>query len=191
MKEVKKEKVAATMEETARAFLLNAELTEKEIAALEKIGYFTAPASIRHHLNCAGGLVEHSINVTRKMLGLKVFENAASNYRVGMLHDLVKCYCYREKKGGGGYVWRDTGYPGHGVASVMIAADLGIMLTPSERAAITWHMGVFGMDEDELKEYQAATLRYPRPIILTHAADHLASVFESLNAFANEETFDE
>ena len=167
------------IEDTARAYLLNAGLPQKLIAALEGIGYFKAPASMRHHLNRPGGLIEHSINVTNNTLGLGVFKERMSAFRFGMLHDLVKCYCYAPAKSGNGYVFVQPPYPGHGVCSALIASDLGIFLTPEERAAIIWHMGAFGLDDDELKEYHAALKRFPRQLILSHAADHLASAFEN------------
>ena len=157
-------------------YLHNAALSDRMIGRLRDLGYFAAPASKGHHLAIEGGLVEHSINVVDRLLELGVFRNEESAYRVGMLHDLVKCKCY--EKDGDGYKYVQPPYPGHGVASVMIAAELGISLTPEETAAITWHMGAFGLGERELKEYHAAIRRFPRAIILTHAADHLASAME-------------
>lgn len=169
-----------TIEETARAFLINAELSDWHIRRLSDLGYFSAPASMRHHLNRPGGLAEHSVNVTRRMLALSAFSEKKSCYRVGMLHDLVKCVCYRgrEKDGKMTYSFVQSPWPGHGVASALIADNLDIFLMPEERAAIVWHMGAFGLDEDGLKEYHAACRAFSRAVILTHAADHLASVFE-------------
>ena len=157
-------------------YLFNAALTDRIVGRLRDLGYFAAPASKGHHLAIEGGLVEHSINVVDRLLEFGAFRYEESAYRVGMLHDLVKCKCY--EKDGDGYKYVQPPYPGHGVASVMIAAELGISLTPEETAAITWHMGAFGLGERELKEYHAAIRRFPRAIILTHAADHLASAME-------------
>ena len=177
-------KLDTKLESTARAYLVNAKLTSKQIKKLEEMGYFTAPAAMRHHLNRPQGLIEHSINVTNKILGLKVFENRASAFRVGMLHDVVKCLCYygHEKKDGTGWTYSYTQppYPGHGVASALILADLGIDLTPEERAAVVWHMGVYKLDEDQLEEYRAAKTRFPRAVLLTHVADDLSSVYETI-----------
>ena len=39
-------------------------------------------------------------------------------------------------------------------------------------------MGAFGLSEKELKEYRASIKRYPEIILLTHAADHIASIKE-------------
>ena len=49
---------------------------------------------------------------------------------------------------------------------------------PNPHAAIVWHMGVFGLDERQMAEYKAAIKQWPVEIIMTHAADHLASVLE-------------
>ena len=92
-----------------------------------------------------------------------------------MYHDLVKCLCYKSV-GDGKYEYVQPPYPGHGAASAMIAADIGIQLDPAERAAIVWHMGAFGLNDDrQMEEYKAALRKWPIPIIFTHASDHLAS----------------
>ena len=158
-------------------YLQAAGLSANVIERLREIGYFEAPASKGHHLAHEGGLAKHSVNVVDRMLELGAFENGESAYRVGMLHDLVKCKCYR-RVFCSGYEYVQPPYPGHGVASVMIAHELGVSLTPEETVAITWHMGSFRLNERELKEYHAAVRRFPRAIILTHAADHLASALE-------------
>ena len=151
----------------------------KLLAKLRAIGYFEAPASKGHHLAVPGGLFAHSKNVAKLMAKLlHACSNEASSYRVGLLHDLVKCYCYKQV-GNDRYEYVQPPYPGHGVASVMIAHELGFDLTPEETAAIAWHIGAFGLDDRRLKEYDAACRRFPREVILTHAADHLASKLES------------
>ena len=167
--------------DVALRFLEKAGVTDVQLDGLKKIGYFTAPASRSHHLAMNGGLVEHSINVTRNLIDLRVFPNPELNpstYRVGMFHDLVKCFNYAADGADGRYRFVPAPYPGHGMASFMIAHELGIELSPVEAACIVWHMGAFGLDEDALKQYSAAVRVHPSPIILTHAADHLASVYE-------------
>jgi len=143
---------------------------------LKRIGFFEAPASKGHHLAVAGGLAEHSVHVADNLLATKAVPPVAA-YRIGMYHDLVKCLCYKAV-GGEKYEYTQPPYPGHGVASAMIAADIGIRLEPFERAAIVWHMGAFGLDDRQMKEYKAALRKWPVPIIFTHAADHLASILE-------------
>ena len=173
-----------TAKNAAVDYLLSAGLTTQAISRLREKGYFEAPASSKRHLAHEGGLCEHSINVVDRLLELGVFREDITAVRVGILHDLVKMYNYKVVKSQYGRVInisRDAApYPGHGAASVQIANELGISLTPEEAAAITWHMGAFGMDVngDTIKSYKAAVKRFPRAVILTHAADFLASIEE-------------
>jgi len=162
------------------------------INALANIGYFTAPASKGHHLSKEGGLVEHSINVKSHLVNMTValgvkWSRPESPSLVGMLHDLVKCKCYRLRADGSGYDYVQPEYPGHGVASVMIASvELGISLFPDEAAAITWHMGAFGLAGRELAEFDAALDRWPRQIIAAHTADWYAARVVELGNWAAE-----
>ena len=58
----------------------------------------------------------------------------------------------------------------------MIAVELGICLFPDEIAAITYHMGTFGIGKEYTeKEFDAAMKRYAPQIIATHSADWYAS----------------
>ena len=169
-------------QETINECLTLTKQSASTFEALKEIGYFDAPASKGHHLAVAGGLVEHSIHVTR-ILRATMTMPEVSAYRVGMYHDLVKCLCYKAV-GDGKYEYTQPPYPGHGIASAMIAADIGIELDPLERAAIVWHMGVFGLDERQMAEYKSALRKWPAPIIFTHAADHLASILEEAESEA-------
>lgn len=148
---------------------------------LKRMGYFHAPASKGHHLAVKGGLVRHSLNVTKRLvrlsdaIGVKWSRNE-SPYLVGMFHDLVKCRCYRLNDDGQTYSYIQPKWPGHGVASVMIATvELGIQLNPDEAAAIIHHMGAFGLSGCALDEFDAALDAFPGPIIATHTADWSAS----------------
>ena len=170
------------------ANLRMAGLGDGVLARLVGDGYLDAPASNGHHLDVPGGLALHSLKVTDTLVDLGdalgvAWPRAESPYLVGMLHDLVKMYNYEVEKIDGSIInirRVAAPYPGHGAASVQIAGELGIELTPEETSAITWHMGAFGMDVngDTMKSYKAAVKRFPRAIILTHAADFLASVQE-------------
>ena len=87
-------------------YLTNAGLSEEQIQKLRDVGYFEAPAAKKHHLAEPGGLALHSTNVTYWLLKLsetmKVkWPRPESPYLVGMLHDLVKCFCYRPITGAG------------------------------------------------------------------------------------------
>ena len=148
---------------------------------LKRMGYFTAPASKGHHLAVKGGLAQHSINVTTRLvrlsnaIGVK-WSRDESPYLVGMFHDLVKCQCYRINADGRTYSYVQPKWPGHGVASVMIATvELGIQLNPDEAAAIIHHMGAFGLTGRALDEFDAALDAFPGQIIATHTADWAAS----------------
>lgn len=146
---------------------------------LVKPGYLSAPASKGHHLASEGGLVTHSVNVTKRLLDLTEklgvrWPRPESPYIVGMYHDLVKCVCYA--KDGDGYKYVQPPYPGHGACSVAIATELGIKLVAAEIIAITYHMGMFGVGREYTdKEFNAALDRYAPLVISTHTADWWAA----------------
>ena len=151
-------------------------------SALQRIGYYDAPASKGHHLAEHGGLLVHSVNVTQRLVNLSVawhvdWPRMESPYIVGMLHDLVKCRCYRAIDGAElPWAYVQPEYPGHGACSVAIAAELGIRLVREEIAAITFHMGTFGIGKEYTeKEFYAAMDVFASPIVATHAADWFAA----------------
>ena len=162
-----------------------ARLSSGAMDKLKAIGYYDAPASKGHHLAVKGGLVRHSLNVTRRLVDLTDtmdvdWSRDESPYIVGMLHDLVKCQCYRLTLDGETYRYVQPKWPGHGVASVMIATtELGIQLNPDEAAAIIYHMGAFGLVGRALEEFDAALKVFAGPIIATHTADWSAARDES------------
>lgn len=180
----------------AHELLAKAGICDADIERLEnEFGYFTAPASAKHHLNVRGGLVRHSINVTERLLELTEklgieWPRAESPYLVGMLHDLVKTKSYEIKNGGyspkptmwGGcevegeeHKTVPTTWGGHGSASVIMATvEFGIRLLPAEAAAIRWHMGAFDILGDA-KNFDRALKEFPEIIIATHTADMLAA----------------
>lgn len=168
----------------ARRYLFLAGLDDHSVACLRALGYFKMPASAGHHLAVQGGLVEHSVNVTRRLvqltetLGVR-WSRAESPYLVGMLHDLVKCRCYQADVGSGGAVtYRHVQpvMPGHGVCSVMTAAECGIRLMPDETAAIVYHMGAFGVGREySIEELSKGTEVYAPQIVATCSADWFAA----------------
>lgn len=161
---------------------------------LEAIGYYEAPASKGHHLAEKGGLARHSLNVTNRLIKLSDamaigWSRDESPYLVGMLHDLVKCQCYRLNSDGETYRYVQPKWPGHGVASVMIAmTELGIFLNPDEAAAIIHHMGAFGLSGRALDEFDAALDAFPGPIIATHTADWSAARLDESGSWAGSDT---
>lgn len=162
-------------------YISKANVTAEEYDRLLELGYFYAPASKEHHLAVPGGLARHSVNVTSRLVALSremgvVWSRHESLYLVGLLHDLVKCQCYRLNTDGQTYSYVQPKWPGHGVASVMIATvELGIPLNPDEAAAIIHHMGAFGLSGRALDEFDAALDAFPGPIIATHTADWSAA----------------
>lgn len=179
------------METKMVEYMMSAGLTERDIEKLNGIGYFSQPASKGHHLAHKGGLVTHSVNVTRRLVGLTEalgvkWPRKESPYLVGMLHDLVKCRCYRllskpigrTKNEDEPVKWEyvQPDYPGHGAASAAIAAELGIQLLRDEIAAITFHMGVFTIGKEYTQEeFDAAVKAHGAQIIATHCADWYAA----------------
>lgn len=184
-------KMHKVIEREAMKLLERCRFIEPIFHSLCKIGYFTVPASTKHHLSCRSGLAAHSINVTQNLLSISNAMNidwprVESPYIVGMLHDLVKCYCYDWIDGG--WKYDQPYYPGHGIASVMIANKIGIALLKKEIMAITYHMGTFNIGKEYTKEEFDAALKSDcgRCILATHYADWAASnkepqTFEEVN----------
>lgn len=149
---------------------------------LSDIGYFNAPASRGHHMAKRGGLLRHSVNVTRRLVALTdafgvFWPRRESPYLVGMLHDLVKCRCYRAVEGAGpAWEYVQPEYHGHGACSVAIASEMGIQLMREEIAAIMFHMGPWGVDKEYSDgEFRAAMRVFAPQIIAAHTADWYAA----------------
>lgn len=180
------------IEQNAIDIMRAAGIGDGVIEKLAGIGYFMAPASAKHHLAYRGGLLDHSMNVTKLLLKVTgtfgvSWERADGPIYVGMLHDLVKCKCYRERAysggaipvGRGGYEYVDPGYPGHGQASVIIARELGVELKRDEIAAIRWHMGLFDMSGPaDRRDFEVALAEHGPQVLATHFADWFAAVTE-------------
>ena len=138
---------------------------DKLLAWLEEAGFFTAPASAKHHGAYTGGLVEHSNNVYSRLVQLATAEDERqgrrrfSEYTVGtiavaaLLHDVCKVDTYKvekksQKQKDGS--WKEVevyGYTnslplGHGEKSI-IQIMRYMQLTEEEMMAIRWHMGAF------------------------------------------------
>lgn len=168
----------------AMDLLKKAGLTRNQVKSLDLMNYFDNPASKGHHLRFLGGLARHSINVTKRLVGLSKtlgvkWPRKESPYLVGMLHDLVKCKCYRLKDfDTNGPIWEYVQpiYPGHGACSVALAAELGIQLKTEEMAAITYHMGVYGVGKEYTdKEFDSALNSQGSFILATVSADWYAA----------------
>lgn len=166
---------------------------------LRTYGFFAAPASTKYHGNYEGGLIEHSIAVTKFLVQLTkdnhlTWKNPRSPYVVGMFHDLCKIdqyipqYELREElkpaplnnpksttfvKTLCGYEYNpDTLLKGHGEKSVMLLSQF-YSLTEEEICCIRYHMGAF-TPKEEWNDYTGAIHAYPN-VLWTHHADMLAS----------------
>ena len=173
---------------------------ESVIAELEGLGFFSAPASSRFHLNCGGGLVEHSMNVCNVALGVREIMIARdpsladrlpidSIIIAALLHDTCKADIYRsaikkQKNKLGiwipvqGYDVEYSNFPlGHGEKSVIVLLRAGLQLTDDEIMAIRWHMHAWDLpfqSPDIKGNFQAAKATCPL-LSLIQAADGLAS----------------
>ena len=139
---------------------------DKLLAWLEEAGFFTAPASTKYHGAYAGGLVEHTNYVYRRLVQLADAEDKRQGrtypeYTVdtiavaALLHDVCKADAYKvekknQKQKDGS--WKEVevyGYTnslplGHGEKSI-IQIMRYIQLTEEEMLAIRWHMGAFDL----------------------------------------------
>lgn len=169
---------------------------EKLLAWLESTDFFEAPASTRYHLSCSGGLVEHSVNVYRRLytmalgdcslMGAPGIEESVAI--VGLLHDICKANSYgvemRNRKNEAGqwekypfYIVDDKLPYGHGEKSVFIIERF-LKLKTAEAMAIRWHMGGF---DDSVKggsyALSGAFSQY-RLALLAHLADMQATYID-------------
>lgn len=144
---------------------------DKLLDYLDKSDFYTAPSSASFHLNEAGGLCRHSINVFETALhlhrtwlepkrqeGLTAFEKEISEESIAiaaLFHDLCKVHFYKpterfRKDDNGrwvtypGYVVEDKFPFGHGEKSCLIVGWF-LRLQQHELLAIRWHMGMFEM----------------------------------------------
>ncbi len=142
-------------------------------------GFFTCPASAGHHGAFEGGNFWHSRMVAMLLreytdrLGLE-WERPESPEIIGWLHDLCKMDEYILVRDGKPHYEhrRDTGIPGHGTKSAVMALSR-MYLTDEEIRCICWHMGAF-TGKDLWGGYTEAVKKYPN-ILWTHQADMVAS----------------
>lgn len=148
-------------------------------------GFFSCPASSRHHGSFAGGNFWHSKTVAELLreytdkVGLQ-WERPESPEIIGWLHDLCKMDeyemvgsdkgCYYKKR-------KDKDLIGHGTKSAIIALSK-MYLTDEEIRCICWHMGAF-TEEQNWGSYIEAVRKYPN-ILWVHQADMVASQVEGI-----------
>lgn len=166
---------------------------------LEKVGFFTAPASVSRHLSEPGGLLQHSLNVCHMAMKLaaqmvEMRPEVADSLKpdsiiiVSLLHDVCKANVYKTAK-----KWRkdeqnrweqyDTyeadysRFPvGHGEKSVIMLLRLGLELTNEEVIAIRWHMGAWNLPFQSYEDKCNISEASDRPLTaVLQAADMLAT----------------
>lgn len=148
---------------------------------LEHSGFFTAPASARHHLAHEGGLCEHTVNVADNaaelMTNLYAFRhcNIQAVMVAALLHDICKVGSY--EKTADGYKSNGGLRLGHGEASVIIAQRF-IKLTEAETYAIRWHMGAYTGERD-WNTVSKVFDEYPEALCL-HFADMEATHYDEV-----------
>ena len=171
---------------------------------LDEMGFFEAPASAGHHLNIAGGLVQHSLNTCRAALavyeGMMKLEpylerevKRESVIIASLLHDVCKSDIYKrsiKKRKNSIGQWEDSeGYKityknfpmGHGEKSVVLLLCSGLQLYDDEMLAIRWHMGAWGINMNSYEDqrcYDTARMLYPLVSIVQTADGLAASIME-------------
>jgi len=140
-------------------------------------GFFTAPASTKHHGAYEGGLFDHSLAVTEILIDLTnknnlIWSRPESPFIVGMFHDLCKIDNYLQKEDGHYEYNTDTLLKGHGDKSIMLLSTL-IQLTLEEVMCIRYHMGAF-VEKEEWSDYTRSVRLFPN-VLWTHQADMIAS----------------
>lgn len=165
-----------------------------------KLHFFTAPASVNHHLNSDGGLLVHSLNTCKA--GLKLREmviamkpelegrlNRDSVIIATLLHDICKADIYSpaiKKQRGSDGIWREVNsyevsyrnFPmGHGEKSAMLALMSGLEIYDDELLAIRWHMAAWDLPMQSVELTKCLnTARDEHPLCsLVNLADGIAA----------------
>lgn len=197
------------LKENKEEFLSLLRSTEREgvedaIEELEKMGFFTAPASAGHHLNVEGGLVLHSLNTCKAALAIweamKQLEPSLNTevrrdsiIIASLLHDVCKSDIYKrtvKKRKNALGQWEDCeGYKvsyksfpmGHGEKSLVLLLCTSLQLDDDEMLAIRWHMGAWGINQnsyEDIRSFDTAQKLYPLVCIIQAADGMAANVME-------------
>lgn len=154
---------------------------DKLLAWLKSTDFFTAPAGAKHHGAHAGGLVEHSVNVYRRLWQIVLVETDSAMPApdleesveetvaiLALLHDVCKVGVYHLEPGRWRnpetgkwedrqeYKFRDPFPLGHGEKSLFLITKY-MALTEEEALAIRWHMGAYdAAARSDLRDLSAA-----------------------------------
>ncbi|MBR3100726.1 MAG: TraI domain-containing protein [Muribaculaceae bacterium] len=162
--------------------------------------FFTAPASVNHHLNHDGGLLEHSLNACHAGLKLREMVIAMrpdlepqlgrdSVIIATLLHDICKADIYKpaiKKRKDAMGLWVDvpsydvdySSFPmGHGEKSAIMALWGGLDITQEELIAIRWHMTAWDVSFQSVEAMKSLnTARDLHPLCsLVQLADGIAA----------------
>lgn len=146
---------------------------EALISHIERMGYFIAPGSLKHH-RFEGGLVSHSLETYHKAMELRAERIAHGGNPDSMpeesviiatlMHDLCKADALRySKETHKSYSVKKT--HGHSARSVRQVGYSGFELTPAEKDAILWHMGGSKFPEDKHDHFR----KHPLAAIVFYA----------------------
>ena len=141
---------------------------------LESTDFYTAPASTKYHGAYAGGLLEHSLNVFRRLVKRCPAADMDTLTIAALLHDVCKIHLY--KKTEDGYRHNEQFPIGHGEKSVILILR-HMPLTDEEITAISWHMGAFDSRAGAGRSLSKAWEKCPLALHL-HLADMEATWFD-------------
>lgn len=150
-------------------------------------GFLTAPASMKYHLNCEGGLLKHSLNVLNQLelldnvYDIDIQPEPDTLFICGMFHDIHKC-CdgfgqrqYGEekrdwhKKNVSPYEWNNNQFAFNSEMKSILIMLKFIDLRQDELQAIGYHSLGFHPDVKSISNNV-----YPLTVVL-HMADMYAS----------------
>lgn len=174
---------------------------------LKTTDWYLAPASSKYHLARENGLLEHSLNVYKRLLKLYEMEygEISDDKRetlaiISLFHDFCKIHLYKEEwknvkvykedgsksDNGGRFDWEtQQGYSvsekfcfGYHGAKSMFLVERFVKLTPEEAVCIANHMGAFDRNPND---YNIGSVfeQYPLALLL-HTADCLASFIDEV-----------
>ena len=141
---------------------------------MESTDFYTAPASTKYHGAYAGGLLEHSLNVFRRLVKRCPAADMDTLTIAALLHDVCKIHLY--KKTEDGYRHNEQFPIGHGEKSVILILR-HMPLTDEEITAISWHMGAFDSRAGAGRSLSSAWEKCPLALHL-HLADMEATWFD-------------
>lgn len=141
---------------------------------LENTDFYTATASTKYHGAYAGGLLEHSLNVFRRLVKRCPAADMDTLTIAALLHDLCKINLYEKTEDG--YRHNEQFPIGHGEKSVILILR-HMPLTDEEITAISWHMGAFDSRAGAGRSLSQAWEKCPLALHL-HLADMEATWFD-------------